>query len=67
MCIYAYKFLLNLLGSLVAALFCTVLRSWVETEKSDLTNSQLLKTGGNNETNQAKVKFSCRHCYVCTH
>jgi O-glycosyl hydrolase len=61
------KFLPNLLGSLSAALFWTVLRTRVETKKSDLINPQLLETGKNNETNQAKVTFICRHCYVCTH
>ena len=66
MCMNAYKFLPNLLGSLIAALFWTVLRTRVETEKSDLTNPQLLETGYKNETNQAKVTFSCRHCSVCT-
>lgn len=61
------KFLPNLLGSLSAALFWTVLRTRVKTKKSDLTNPHLLETGKNNETNQAKVTFSCRHCYVCTY
>jgi len=67
MCMDTSKFLLNLLGSLSAALFWTVLRTRVKTKKSDLTNPHLLETGKNNETNQAKVTFSCRHCYVCTY
>jgi hypothetical protein len=67
MCMDTSKFLPNLLGSLSAALFWTVLRTRVKTKKSDLTNPHLLETGKNNETNQAKVTFSCRHCYVCTY
>ena len=54
MCMNAFKFLPNLLGSLIAALFWTVLRTRVETKKSDLTNPHLLETGKNNETKKKK-------------
>jgi len=51
MCMNASKFLPKFLGSLIAALFWKVLRTRVETKRSDLTNPQLLETGYNNETN----------------